>query len=73
MESKSVLEAFDRIKRCILSSNSLPQLETAEHIVDLFRRQHSNPELNEKLESVFITRANEFNYFGWKNSEEIAA
>ncbi|HTL81445.1 MAG TPA: hypothetical protein VL651_07060 [Bacteroidia bacterium] len=63
---RTVFEAYERIKRCILSSNSIPQLETAELIVDLFRKQHSNPELNEKLYHVFVDKAKEFHYFDWK-------
>ncbi|MBI3512148.1 MAG: hypothetical protein HY064_15930 [Bacteroidetes bacterium] len=67
MKTREIIESFDRISRCIRSSRSLPQLATAERIVDLFRKQHSNPELSEKLYYIFIEKANELHYFEWKD------
>ena len=73
MEAQQVNQVFDRVSNCINSSTSLPQLETAERLMDLFRHQHSRPELNEKLNSIFITKAEAFHYFEWKKFRDFGA
>lgn len=66
MDSKNIHEVFERISNCIASSKSILQLETAEKMVELFRRQQSHPELSEKLDVIFMTKAGTLHYFEWK-------
>lgn len=66
MDSKHVNEVFERICNSIASSRSLLQLETAEKLVELFRRQHAHPELSEKLDAIFISKAGTLHYYEWK-------
>jgi len=66
MKSHQVDLAFDRINRSISSSRTLLQLETTERLVELFRRQSTFPELNEKLDAIFVAKAESVHYFEWK-------
>ncbi|MCX6311924.1 MAG: hypothetical protein NT084_09865 [Bacteroidetes bacterium] len=67
MESNKVLGIFERISSSILSSNSLLQLETAERLLNLFQQQNIQPELNEKLNIIFVNKAKTLHYFEWKS------
>jgi hypothetical protein len=73
MESRNINLIFERISSSITSSNSLLQLETAERMVELFRRQNTYPELTEKLELVFLRKADALHYFEWKRSKDFGA
>ncbi len=66
MKPTQVNGIFERISSSILSSESLLQLETSERLLELFRQQHTSPELNEKLNSIFINKAEALHYFEWK-------
>ncbi|CAN5196132.1 hypothetical protein BH09BAC5_BH09BAC5_17880 [soil metagenome] len=66
MESQQVHGIYDRIRRSILSCESLLQLETTEKLIALFHQQNISPELNEKLNSVFLNKAATLHYFEWK-------
>lgn len=70
MDKQRINEVFDTVNRIILSSHSLLQLESAERLVDLFKRQITSPELNEKLEIIFLRKAESLHYFDWKKFRE---
>jgi hypothetical protein len=66
LEKRQIHEAFEFVSNNITSSTSLLQLETAERMVGLFRRQHTYPELSEKLDEMFVHKAEVLHYFEWK-------
>jgi hypothetical protein len=66
MENQQIHCIFERVSNSIQSSKSLLQLETSERLLELFRQQHSYPELNEKLSSIFFNKAEALHYFEWK-------
>jgi hypothetical protein len=66
MKTSSIKTVYDRIYNSIMSSVSLLQLETAERMVELFRKQNTQPELSEKLDAVFVEKAKTLHYFDWK-------
>ena len=66
MNTNQVLGTFERISNSILSSKTLLQLETAERLLELFRHQKIQPELNEKLNLIFVNKAETLHYFEWK-------
>lgn len=70
MEKQKINEVYDKVQKNILSSHSLLQLESAEKLVDLFKRQDTSPELSEKLEIVFLRKAETLHYFEWKKFRE---
>lgn len=70
MEQEKIIDIYERVNRNILSSRSLLQLESAEKLVDLFKRQNTSPELNEKIETIFIRKAEKMHYFEWKKIRE---
>lgn len=70
MDKQKINDVYDIVNRNILSSHSLLQLESAERLVDLFKRQNTSPELSEKLEMVFIRHAGKLHYFEWKRFRE---
>jgi hypothetical protein len=70
---KHIREAFQYVSRSITSSNSLLQLETAERMVGLFRRQNIYPELSEKLDEMFVNKAEALHYFEWKRFRDFGA
>ena len=70
MDKQRINEVFGIINRSILSSRSLLQMESAERMVDLFRKQNVSPELNEKIELIFIREAQKMHYFEWKKFRE---
>jgi hypothetical protein len=65
MDKQKIIEVFNRISNSILSSRNLLQLEAAERLVELFKRQETSPELNEKLELIFIRKAETLHYTEW--------
>ena len=74
MESNQVKYTFDWVNNTILSSSSLLQLATAERLMELFRsQQHTYPELNEKLNAVFLSKAEALHYFEWKRFRDQGA
>lgn len=73
MDKQKINDVYDCINRNILSSRSLLQLESAERLVDLFKRQNTSPELNEKLEMIFIRKAEKLHYFEWKKFRDFGA
>lgn len=73
MESRNINEIFERVSNSIASSKSLLQLETAERLMELFRRQHTFPELNEKLALLFCRKADSLHYFEWKRLKDLGA
>ena len=70
MEKQKINDVYDKVQKNILSSHSLLQLESAEKLVDLFKRQDTSPELSEKLEIVFLRKAETLHYFEWKKFRE---
>jgi hypothetical protein len=66
MDNQQINGIFERISNSIQSSESLLQLETSERLMELFRQQHTYPELHEKLSSIFINKAEALHYFEWK-------
>ncbi len=70
MDKQKITDVYDKVQKNILSSHSLLQLESAEKLVDLFKRQDTSPELNEKLEIVFLRKAETLHYFEWKKFRE---
>lgn len=70
MDKQKINDVYDRVQKNILSSHSLLQLESAEKLVDLFKRQDTSPELSEKLEIVFLRKAETLHYFEWKKFRE---
>ncbi len=73
MDKQKINEVYDTVNRNILSSHSLLQLESAERLVNLFKRQNTSPELNEKLEMIFLRKAQMMHYFEWKKFREFGA
>lgn len=73
MDKQKINEVYDSVNRNILSSRSLLQLEAAERMVDLFKRQNTSPELNEKLELIFLKKAELMHYFEWKRFREFGS
>jgi hypothetical protein len=74
MESNQVHHTFHWVNNNILSSSSLLQLATAERLMELFRsQQHTYPELNEKLNAVFLSKAEALHYFEWKRFRDQGA
>ena len=73
MDKQKINEVYDTVNRNILSSHSLLQLETAERMVDLFKRQNTSPELSEKLEMIFLRKAEALHYFEWKKFREFGS
>ncbi|HTF06434.1 MAG TPA: hypothetical protein VK826_20520 [Bacteroidia bacterium] len=73
MDKQKVNQVYDIINRNIVSSHSLLQLEAAERLVDLFKRQNTSPELSEKLEMNFIRKAETLHYFEWKKFREFGS
>lgn len=73
MDRHNIHGVFDRVSNSIASSNSLLQLETAERLVELFRRQNSYPELSEKLDALFLQKAGALHYFEWKQFRDFGA
>lgn len=66
VENNQVFGIFERIRKIIISSNSLLQLETSERLLELFQKQNIHPELNEKLKLVFVHKAETLHYFEFK-------
>jgi hypothetical protein len=66
METNQVPDVYARISNSILSCNSLLQLQTAERLLELFRRQNIQPELTEKLNLIFVRKAESLHYFDYK-------
>lgn len=58
--------SYERICKSIESANNLLQLRTIERLIELFRHQSVNPELSEKLQTLFLRKAEPFHYFEWK-------
>ena len=73
MEAVNVNQIFERVSNCILTSNSLLQLETSERLMELFKHQYIQPELNEKLNTIFVTKAEKLHYYEWKNFREFGS
>jgi hypothetical protein len=73
MKANQVNQVFERISNCILSSNSLLQLETSERLMQLFKHQHIQPELNEKLETIFLNKAEKLHYYDWKQFRDFGS
>ncbi len=73
MDKQKIIDVYERVNRNILSSISLLQLEAAERMVDLFKRQNTSPELNEKLELIFLKKAESLHYFEWKKFREFGS
>jgi hypothetical protein len=48
-------------------------LEAAERLVELFKRQDTSPELNEKLELIFIRKAETLHYGEWKKFRDFGS
>lgn len=63
---QQIRDAYQWVSNSIASSISLLQLETAERMVSLFRRQNMYPELSEKLDEMFVSKAEALHYFEWK-------
>lgn len=70
MDKQKINEVYDVVNRNIVGSHSLLQLESAERMVDLFKRLNTSPELNEKLEMIFLRKAEALHYFEWKKFRE---
>lgn len=70
MDKHKIDQVYECVNRNIMSSHSLLQLESAEKLVDLFKRQNTSPELNEKIENIFIRKAEKMHYFEWKKIRE---
>ena len=66
METSQINGIFERVSNSIRSSESLLQLETSERFMKLFHKQYSYPELTEKLNSIFLNKAESLHYFEWK-------
>ena len=66
MDNHQINGVFERVSNSILSSESLLQLETSERLMELFRKQYTYPELTEKLNSIFLNKAEALHYFEWK-------
>lgn len=73
MNRYNINEVYECVNRNILSSHSLLQLESAEKLVDLFKRQNTSPELNEKIENIFIRKAEKLHYFEWKKIKDFGS
>ncbi|MFM2016694.1 MAG: hypothetical protein RL007_350 [Bacteroidota bacterium] len=73
MDKQKIIEVFNRISNSILSSRNLLQLEAAERLVELFKRQETSPELNEKLELIFIRKAETLHYTEWKKFRDFGS
>jgi hypothetical protein len=73
MDKQKISEVYDCVNRNIVSSHSLLHLESVERLVDLFKRQNTSPELNEKLEMIFLRKAEALHYFEWKKFREFGA
>ena len=73
MDKQKINDVYDCVNRNILSSHSLLQLESAERLVDLFKKQNISPELNEKLEMIFLRKAEMMHYFEWKRFRDFGA
>lgn len=73
MDKQKIIEVFNRISNSILSSRNLLQLEAAERLVELFKRQDTSPELNEKLELIFIRKAETLHYKEWKKFRDFGS
>jgi hypothetical protein len=73
MDKQKIIEVFNRISNSILSSRNLLQLEAAERLVELFKRQDTSPELNEKLELIFIRKAETLHYGEWKKFRDFGS
>ena len=73
MDKQKIIEVFNRISNSILSSRNLLQLEAAERLVELFKRQDTSPELNEKLELIFIRKAETLHYKEWKKLRDFGS
>lgn len=66
MDNRQINGIFERVSNSILSSESLLQLETSERLMTLFQKQYIYPELTEKLNSIFLNKAEALHYFEWK-------
>lgn len=66
MDNHQINGVFERVSNSILSSRSLLQLETSEKLMELFRQQNTYPELTEKLNLIFLNKAEALHYFEWK-------
>lgn len=73
MDKQKINDVYEIVNRNIFSSHSLLQLEAAEKLVDLFKRQNTSPELNEKLEMNFIRHAEKLHYFEWKRFRDTSS
>jgi hypothetical protein len=73
MDKQKINEVYDTVNRNIVSSISLLQLEAAERMIDLFKRQNTSPELNEKLELIFLKKAETLHYFEWKKFRDFGS
>jgi hypothetical protein len=63
MDNQQINGIFERVSNSILSSESLLQLE---RLMTLFQKQYIYPELTEKLNSIFLNKAEALHYFEWK-------
>ncbi|HLG03489.1 MAG TPA: hypothetical protein VI731_07825 [Bacteroidia bacterium] len=72
-ERKQIRNAFECVSNSINSSRSLLQLETAERLIGLFRRQSTYPDLSEKLDEIFLSKAEALHYFEWKRFRDYGA
>jgi hypothetical protein len=73
METLNVNQIFERVSNCIHTSNSLLQLETTERLVELFKHQYIQPELNEKINTIFVDKAEKLHYYEWKSFREFGS
>ncbi len=73
MDKQKINDVYDRVQKNILLSQSLLQLESVERLVGFFKRQNTSPELSEKLEMIFIRKAESLHYFEWKKFREFGS
>jgi hypothetical protein len=73
MDKQKINDVYNRVQQNILASHSLLQLESAERLVELFKHQDTSPELSEKLEMIFIRKAETLHYFEWKKFKQFGS